>query len=30
MGARPEQQLALNFLAAIHDLWLAHPGTCPC
>ena len=27
MGARPEQQLALNFLAAIHDLWLAHPGT---
>jgi hypothetical protein len=26
MGARPEQQLALNFLAAIHDLWIQHPG----
>jgi hypothetical protein len=27
MGARPEQQLALNFLAAVHDLWIQHPGT---
>jgi hypothetical protein len=27
MGARPEQQLALNFLAAVHDLWVQHPGT---
>ena len=27
MGARPEQQLALNFLAAVHSLWVQHPGT---
>ncbi|WP_156080817.1 hypothetical protein [Microbispora rosea] len=27
MGARPEQQLALNFLAAIHHLWVQHPGS---
>lgn len=27
MGARPEQQLALNFLAAVHALWIQHPGT---
>jgi hypothetical protein len=27
MGARPEQQLALNFLAAVHTLWIQHPGT---
>lgn len=26
MGARPEQQLALNFLTAVHDLWIQHPG----
>lgn len=26
MGPRPEQQLALNFLAAVHDLWIQHPG----
>ncbi|MFF5249081.1 hypothetical protein ACFY3V_32775 [Streptosporangium sp. NPDC000095] len=26
MGARPEQQLALNFLTAIHDLWVQYPG----
>jgi len=25
MGARPEQQLALNFLAAVHDLWIHQP-----
>jgi hypothetical protein len=28
VGARPEQQLALNFLAAVHDLWVQqHPRT---
>ena len=27
MGARPEQQLALTFLAAVHHLWIQHPGT---
>ncbi len=27
MGARPEQQLVLNFLRAVHDLWIQHPGT---
>ncbi|WP_143736912.1 hypothetical protein [Microbispora sp. GKU 823] len=27
MGARPEQQLALNFLDAIHRLWIQHPGS---
>ena len=27
MGARPEQQLALNFLTAVHTLWIQHPGT---
>jgi hypothetical protein len=27
MGARPEQQLALNFLAAVQKLWLEHPAT---
>lgn len=27
MGARPEQQLALNFLSAVHDLWVKYPGT---
>ena len=27
MGARADQQLALNFLAAVHDLWAQHPGT---
>jgi hypothetical protein len=26
MGAWPEQQLALNFLAAIHELWVENPG----
>ena len=26
MGARPEQQLALNFLRAVNDLWIDHPG----
>jgi hypothetical protein len=29
MGATPDQQLALNFLSVIHDLWLQHPGTHP-
>ncbi len=27
MGARPDQQLALNFLAAVHELWVKNPGT---
>jgi hypothetical protein len=27
MGARPEQQLALNFLTALHGLWLKFPGS---
>ncbi len=27
MGARPEQQLALTFLSAVHHLWIQHPGT---
>jgi hypothetical protein len=27
MGARPEQQLALNFLAAVHSLWVKFPDT---
>jgi hypothetical protein len=27
MGARPEQQLALNFLVAVHRLWLDFPGS---
>lgn len=27
MGARPEQQLVLNFLVAIHGLWVKYPGT---
>lgn len=26
MGARPDQQLALNFLAVVHDMWRQHPG----
>jgi hypothetical protein len=26
MGARAEQQLALNFLSALHDLWIEFPG----
>jgi hypothetical protein len=26
VGARPEQQLALNFLSAVHDLWIQYPG----
>ena len=25
MGARPEQQLTLNFLAALHGLWVKYP-----
>ncbi len=27
MGARPEQQLTLNFLAALHGLWVKFPGS---
>lgn len=27
MGARPEQQLALSFLAVVGSLWSQHPGT---
>lgn len=27
MGARPDQQLALNFLAVVHELWVKNPGT---
>jgi hypothetical protein len=26
MGARPEQQLTLNFLTALHGLWVQFPG----
>ena len=27
MGARAEQQLALNFLAVVHQMWAERPGT---
>lgn len=27
MGARPEEQLTLNFLRAVHTLWVEYPGT---
>jgi hypothetical protein len=27
VGARPDQQLALNFLAVLHELWCEHPGS---
>jgi hypothetical protein len=29
MGATPDQQLALNFLSMIHNLWLKYPGSHP-